>query len=183
MGATTIYVTHDQFEAMQMGDKIVVMNHGATKPFGVPQEICHWPATILMVEFIGSPAMNILPVRGAVAAGDAVILLDGHAVTIPESREEATGDLALGVRPKHMRLSTVGVHRGRISAAKCLGTMQILMVDTAQGEIKVRAPSEQTSRIDDVAGLEFDARTLTLFDVGTGRALRSAGNEGVLRHG
>ena len=55
MGATTVYVTHDQLEAMQMGDKIVVMNHGVIEQFGVPQQIYDWPATKFVAEFIGSP--------------------------------------------------------------------------------------------------------------------------------
>ena len=56
MGATTVYVTHDQLEAMQMGDKIVVMNHGVVEQFGVPQDIYDWPATKFVAEFIGSPS-------------------------------------------------------------------------------------------------------------------------------
>ena len=55
MGATTVYVTHDQLEAMQMGDKIVVMNHGVVEQFGVPQDIYDWPATKFVAQFIGSP--------------------------------------------------------------------------------------------------------------------------------
>ncbi|MEL6933515.1 MAG: ABC transporter ATP-binding protein, partial [Pseudomonadota bacterium] len=55
MGATTVYVTHDQLEAMQMGDKIVVMNHGVVEQFGVPQEIYDWPATMFVANFLGSP--------------------------------------------------------------------------------------------------------------------------------
>ena len=54
MGATTVYVTHDQLEAMQMGDKIVVMNHGVVEQFGIPQDIYDWPATRFVADFIGS---------------------------------------------------------------------------------------------------------------------------------
>ena len=61
MGATTVYVTHDiQLEAMQMGDKIVVMNHGVVEQFGIPQDIYDWPATRFVAAFIGSPPMNFL---------------------------------------------------------------------------------------------------------------------------
>ena len=60
MNATTVYVTHDQLEAMQMGDKIVVMNHGSVEQFGVPQDIYDWPATKFVAQFIGSPPMNFL---------------------------------------------------------------------------------------------------------------------------
>ncbi len=69
MGATTVYVTHDQLEAMQMGDKIVVMNHGVVEQFGVPQEIYDWPATKFVAKFIGSPAMNFLEFEGMVGRG------------------------------------------------------------------------------------------------------------------
>ncbi len=58
MGATTVYVTHDQLEAMQMGDKIVVMNHGVIEQFGKPQQIYDWPATKFVAKFIGSPPMS-----------------------------------------------------------------------------------------------------------------------------
>ncbi len=73
MGATTVYVTHDQIEAMQMGDKIVVMNHGVVEQFGRPQEIYDWPATMFVASFIGSPAMNFLPFEGVAAPGAASV--------------------------------------------------------------------------------------------------------------
>ena len=69
MGATTVYVTHDQLEAMQMGDKIVVMNHGVVEQFGIPQQIYDWPATKFVAEFIGSPPMNFLEFNGTVGEG------------------------------------------------------------------------------------------------------------------
>ena len=69
MNATTVYVTHDQLEAMQMGDKIVVMNHGVVEQFGVPQDIYDWPATKFVAQFIGSPPMNFLDFNGMVGNG------------------------------------------------------------------------------------------------------------------
>ena len=183
MGATTIYVTHDQLEAMQMGDKIVVMNHGVVEQFGVPQQIYDWPATLFVADFIGSPPMNVLRFEGTVAAGARFVSLGDHAVTIPESREGASGDLVLGVRPEHVRLSADGAYRGRIEAVEYLGTTQVLTISTLHGTIKARAPSGDAARVGDQVGLGFDERTLTVFDEGTGRALRSAGNEGVLAHG
>ncbi|GIS15837.1 MAG: hypothetical protein CM15mP117_12690 [Alphaproteobacteria bacterium] len=60
MKATTVYVTHDQLEAMQMGDKIVVMNHGVIEQFGTPQQIYNTPKTMFVADFIGSPPMNFL---------------------------------------------------------------------------------------------------------------------------
>jgi multiple sugar transport system ATP-binding protein len=72
MGATTVYVTHDQLEAMQMGDKIVVMNHGVVEQFGTPQDIYDQPATLFVADFIGSPPMNFLRFDGMSRAGDRV---------------------------------------------------------------------------------------------------------------
>ncbi len=83
MGATTVYVTHDQLEAMQMGDKIVVMNHGGVERFGRPQDIYAWPATTFAANFIVSPPMNFLRFNGSVAARATEVALSGHNVAIP----------------------------------------------------------------------------------------------------
>ncbi len=180
MGATTIYVTHDQLEAMQMGDKIVVMNHGVVEQFGVPQQIYDWPATMFVADFIGSPPMNFLRWTGAVTPGATSVHLGTHAIPIPEAREGAEGDLVLGVRPEHVRLVQDGAYRGSIQAAEYLGTTQIVTVETGHGILKARAPSGVAARRGEPVGLDFITSTLSLFDARSGRALRTAGNEEVL---
>jgi multiple sugar transport system ATP-binding protein len=183
MGATTVYVTHDQLEAMQMGDKIVVMNHGIVEQFGTPQEIYDHPATLFVAEFIGSPPMNFLTFEGSFAPGDRSVTLGGQPMALPELREGAMGrKLVLGVRPEHVSLSDSGVYRGRVEATEYLGTTQIVTLSTPHGTVKARVPSSQAVRSGDVAGLEFAAAMLSLFDQGSGRAFRTAANEGV-RHG
>ncbi len=182
MGATTVYVTHDQLEAMQMGDKIVVMNHGVVEQFGAPQDVYDKPATMFVADFIGSPSMNFLRVRGAFAAGARQVSLRHHAVAVPEQREAFEGDLAFGVRPEHIGLTDAGGLRARVVAAEYLGTTQIVTLETELGPLKARAPSDQPMRVGETVGLEFDASRVTLFDAGSGRALRSALNEGAL-HG
>ncbi|MFN3614400.1 MAG: ABC transporter ATP-binding protein, partial [Rubrimonas sp.] len=96
IGATTVYVTHDQLEAMQMGDKIVVMNHGVIEQWGAPQQIYDHPATMFVADFIGSPPMNFLRFRGRVAPGDAAVALGAAVQDLPALREGAAGALALG---------------------------------------------------------------------------------------
>ena len=182
MGATTVYVTHDQLEAMQMGDKIVVMNHGVVEQFGTPQAIYDHPATMFVADFIGSPAMNFLRFDGSVAAGDAAVTLGGTAIGTPALREGASGRLVLGVRPEHVALSDAAPYRGRVEAAEYLGTTQIVTLSTAHGAVKARIPSGHVARVGETVGLTFDARTLSVFDETTGRALRTAANEGV-HHG
>ena len=183
MGATTVYVTHDQLEAMQMGDKIVVMNHGVVEQFGEPQDIYDWPATKFVADFIGSPAMNFLDFGGQVGNGDGMVRLGDTEIAIPRAHEDAGGQLTLGVRPEHIRFTDDSNYRGKVLATEYLGTTQIVTVETAHGIIKARTASSLAITAGETPGLEFNARTLTLFDADSGRALRSEGNAGVLQDG
>jgi len=182
MGATTVYVTHDQLEAMQMGDKIVVMNHGVVEQFGRPQEIYDWPATTFVARFIGSPAMNLLTFDGMVGNGSTAVTLSGTPVAVPELISGATGALTLGVRPEHVRLDDAAPLRGRIVASEYLGTTQIVSLDSAHGPVKARTRSDVAVKVGDLTGMAFDPRSITLF-AGNGRALISAANQKVLAHG
>lgn len=183
MGATTVYVTHDQLEAMQMGDKIVVMNHGVVEQFGKPQQIYDWPATKFVAKFIGSPPMNFLEFEGMIGIGGNHVDMSGTSVQIPISRQGAKGKLTLGVRPEHIHFSDRSSFRGRVIATEYLGTTQIVTVSTANGAVKARISSSQAVSPGEIIGLEFDARTLTVFAEERGQALLSEANEGVLRHG
>jgi multiple sugar transport system ATP-binding protein len=182
MHATTVYVTHDQLEAMQMGDKIVVMNHGVVEQFGTPQDIYDHPATLFVADFIGSPAMNFLRFDGTAAAGDKSIALGDHAVTLPQLQEPASGQLVLGVRPEHVSLSDAAPLKGRIEAVEYLGTTQIVTLSTPHGTVKARTSSSLPARTGDLTGLALNAPRLSLFDATTGRAFRTAANAGV-HHG
>jgi len=183
MGATTVYVTHDQLEAMQMGDKIVVMNHGVVEQFGVPQDIYDWPATKFVANFIGSPPMNFLGFEGVIEPGSNMVELDGYRIAVPASREGRRGRLTLGVRPEHIRLADASPYRGEVRAVEYLGTTQIVTIATLNGEVKARTSSANRANSGDIVGLEFNPRTLTVFDDASGRALLSEANAGVLGHG
>jgi len=183
MGATTVYVTHDQLEAMQMGDKIVVMNNAVVEQFGTPQEIYDKPATMFVADFIGSPSMNFLSFDAKLADGATRVALGDATVNVPALREGASGKLALGVRPEHIRLSDDGLYRGTVLAAEYLGTTQIVTLDSPNGELKARIGADLNVKVGENVGLSFLDETVTLFDQTSGRALRSALNEGVLGHG
>jgi len=183
MNATTVYVTHDQLEAMQMGDKIVVMNHGVVEQFGTPQDIYDKPLTMFVAEFIGSPSMNFLPFDGAVNEGDTSVKLDGLNVGVPQQREGASGNLVFGLRPEHVRLSDKAKYRGEVVATEYLGTNQIITLQTAHGTLKARTNSAQVATVGEMIGLEFDADAVTLFKQDDGFALRSQLNEGSFNHG
>lgn len=177
MNATTVYVTHDQLEAMQMGDKIVVMNHGVIEQFGVPQDIYDKPATMFVADFIGSPSMNFLKFHGNIEAGATTIEMNNHKLEVPELREAFTGDIAYGVRPEHIRFSDAADYRGEVMASEYLGTTQIVTLKTHNGDIKARIPSDQVVKVGETVGLDFNGTTVTLFDNQSGNAIRSALNE------
>ncbi len=104
---TTVYVTHDQVEAMTLADRVVVMNHGIIEQVGAPQELYHHPATRFVAGFIGSPAMNFLPVRMIDEGGLKVQLADGTKMAVPPERvarySPHTGKtMTLGIRPEHL---------------------------------------------------------------------------------
>jgi multiple sugar transport system ATP-binding protein len=183
MNATTVYVTHDQLEAMQMGDKIVVMNHGVVEQFGVPQDIYDWPATRFVAQFIGSPPMNFLEFEGMIGAGQDEVRLGEATIRVPRSIDGAAGQLTLGVRPEHVKLDDSAAYRGRVLATEYLGTTQIVTLETAHGAVKVRVPSSDPVTLGATTGLRFDARTITLFENVQGRALASEANRRVLGHG
>ncbi|MDZ5697884.1 ABC transporter ATP-binding protein [Chelativorans sp. M5D2P16] len=183
MGATTVYVTHDQLEAMQMGDKIVVMNHGVVEQFGVPQDIYDWPATMFVADFIGSPSMNFLRFESVLGIGAAAVNLNGTTMKVPELLEGAEGKLALGVRPEHIRLDDASPYRGEVTATEYLGTTQIVSLETPNGAMKARLSAADPVAVGERVGLTLDSRTLTVFDAETGRALVSEANRGVLTHG
>ena len=183
MKATTVYVTHDQLEAMQMGDKIVVMNNAVVEQFGTPQQIYDTPATMFVADFIGSPAMNFLRFDGTVAPQTTTVAMGGEQMAVPRQIEAASGKLVFGVRPEHVRLSDTASYRGEVLATEYLGTTQIITLRTPNGTLKARTGSTQVAKVGETVGLEFDAKTITLFEESSGRALHSALNDEVLSNG
>src|SRR5271169_3619583 len=112
--ATTVYVTHDQVEAMSLGDKIAVMSHGVIEQLGAPREIYDRPASVFVADFIGSPPMNLLTFHGSLEPGRGSVRLGQAEVAIPAPREGlSTRDLILGVRPEQVRLSDDAQLRGK----------------------------------------------------------------------
>ena len=183
INATTVYVTHDQLEAMAMADKIAVMNRGVIEQFATPQEIYDQPATMFVADFIGSPPMNFLPFRAGLRSGADRVRVDGAEIAVPRIAEDtAETDLALGVRPEHIRFDDASRLRGTVFGAEYLGTTQIVTVTTGHGAVKARLPADVPARTGEIVGLALRPERLSIFDRGSGRALRSALHEG-RRHG
>ena len=173
--ATTVYVTHDQMEAMAMADTIAIMNQGVIEQLGAPQEVYDRPASVFVADFIGSPAMNFLPVPGRFAANTAAVAIGDATLPVPALNDDAPGEsLLVGVRPEHVHFSTESKLRAEVLGTEYLGTSQIVTCRTAQGvtlraKVGVHIPAQRG----DSVGLEFDTAQVSLFDQASGRALQT----------
>jgi multiple sugar transport system ATP-binding protein len=175
--ATTVYVTHDQLEAMAMADKIAVMNRGVIEQFGTPQEIYNHPATLFVADFIGSPPMNFIRFNSGLKKGATTLGVNGAQVGVPVIGEDAEpGELVLGVRPEHIGFDEKSKLRGTVYESEYLGTTQIVAVETQGTIIKARAPASLSFKVGEPVGLTFDARRLSLFSGASGKAIRTQRN-------
>lgn len=179
MGATTLYVTHDQLEAMSLADRIMVMNHGVIEQLGTPQEIYDRPASMFVADFVGDPPMNLLHFEGQLEIGHPQVAVDGARVDIPTPHEgHLPGELALGFRPEHVSFNHGSPLRGSVVSTEYFGTTQVVTVDTRLGLVKARRPSTENLSIGEPVGLQLLTERLVMFDTNSGRALRSDLHEG-----
>jgi multiple sugar transport system ATP-binding protein len=181
---TTVYVTHDQVEAMTLADRVVVMNHGIIEQVGTPQELYHSPKTRFVAGFIGSPAMNFIPCRMEEANGSlSVRLTDTIAFPVPERRADhyrshaRNGKLLLGLRPEHITEAHAHLEPGEVPFDANLDVTEPMGMETL-----VYFPlngSQVCGRVDPNAGardgaplrLAADLNNMHLIDEATGRVI------------
>jgi multiple sugar transport system ATP-binding protein len=176
LGTTTLYVTHDQVEAMTMGHRIAVLNAGRLQQLGTPMELYQWPANLFVAQFIGSPAMNLLPVE---VAAQGQLLLGGRRLTVEGPMAEALGGrqgqtLTGGLRPEHLKLAPATNRNlaAEVSHVEALGNEQLVTCRLLEGShlVLVRATPEQSVSVGQAVHLEIDPSGWRLFE-GEGVAL------------
>ena len=178
LGTTTIYVTHDQTEAMTMGDRIAVMNQGQIQQLAPPLELYNHPANQFVAEFIGSPPMNFLPVQ---VKAPLLIQHPQFRLTLPEVWESVLQKyngrtLTLGIRPEHL---SIGVPAPKnllvqVELVEALGNDTYLSVSlTETSTLQVRIPPDQVVRIGDRLWLSIAVDKIHLFDPQTAMAIQS----------
>ena len=171
---TTVYVTHDQVEAMTLGDRIAVMKDGLVLQYGTPDDIYSRPATRFVAEFIGSPAMNLLDAHRAGADhADAGLLAHGTPLpTTPAQRHAlmaAAGqqDVAYGLRPEDLAFADAGLP-GLLTMIEPTGPETYVKVDTAVGLLTARVPGSVRHRVGEAVCVAWAAEKAHLFDSASG---------------
>lgn len=180
LGATFIYVTHDQVEAMTMATKIALLNNGELEQLGTPEELYDKPASVFAAGFLGSPATNLL---------DAVLDTSGGYVTVMGPSIEAAlwpgethqRDVVLGIRPEHLTINAPGsaaaaptagaALRGVVELSENLGSEQIIYCRVGPQRVAVRASRDEHWESGTAVILSTEANRLHLFDRASGRRL------------
>jgi multiple sugar transport system ATP-binding protein len=180
LGATFIYVTHDQVEAMTMATKIALLNGGRLEQVGTPDELYDRPASVFAAGFMGSPAANLLDATLSTSNGSITVMAPGVEAVLWKG-ETPEREIVLGIRPEHLALHSAGsaaaaptagaALRGTVELSENLGREQLVHCRVAGQRIAVTCPREQ--RWEEGAAVVLSARpeSLHLFDRASGRRL------------
>ena len=162
LGMSTVYVTHDQTEAMSMADQVVLMRDGAIEQQGPPAVLYDVPETVFAAGFIGTPPMNLLELEPA-KGGLAIAGTDGPAVA-----EAGHGRLALGIRPESVAIAGGGGVEARIESCDYLGADTIVGARVGSQSVLVRAQGRHSLPAGSRVHLHWHTREVHLFDDETG---------------
>lgn len=187
---TTIYVTHDQEEAMTMADRIVVLDDGELQQVGTPKEVYYQPANLFVADFIGSPSMNFFNVDLETHSdGSGSLIHDGggfeygiseEITQIIDKQSEGTS-LVLGVRPENVRIDLDGSapEEKRFSApvevVEVVGSDNFIYVDIEGEELRLRSPPQHEPEVGSEIYLTFDEADMHVFDAQTEQAITHGG--------
>ncbi|ECC8921178.1 sn-glycerol-3-phosphate ABC transporter ATP-binding protein UgpC [Salmonella bongori] len=169
MGRTTIYVTHDQTEAMTMADRIVVLNAGHIEQVGTPEALYRDPDNLFVAGFIGTPEINTI--KGVIQNGD-IVLHNGYRFPCPLSLPTEGREIICAVRPHHIRLSDSGMP-AEIVLIEMTGEGQEIQARSENQELIMVSHEKQGMSIGEKVWLDFDATNVFLFDAQSGERLRS----------
>jgi multiple sugar transport system ATP-binding protein len=161
-GATTIYVTHDQVEALTMSTNIAVMKEGVIQQFDTPDKVYHFPANLFVADFIGNPKVNLL--EGVVSGQNSV---DLGKFKIPVGTNNATGKVVVGIRPEDIVISPQPVPGGvEFSAYSVLpsGADSTIIARLGDLELTIKVMGISKIKMDEKIWLTFNSHTLNLYD-------------------
>ena len=177
LGCTTIYVTHDQIEAMTMADRIVVMNTGIIEQVGTPDELYEHPANLFVAGFIGSPSMNLLDGMIEADANGLSVDHQGHSLPIVPFQAARSGmEVVCGVRPEHVDVVADGSPQARnatIDVVERTGPGRNVVLDFAATRVTATIDNKTPLSVGQKVEIVFQAEEVHLFDRATGNNLKS----------
>ncbi len=170
LGATTIYVTHDQVEAMTLADKIVVLKDGVVMQVGAPMDLFNDPGNEFVASFLGSPKMNFFggKLTGLSESGETAgfegVGISVDAVRLVSSNKKAGDEARLGIRPQHLRLDDNGQLKGKITLVECLGTETVVELFDSEGKMfRFASPDALSLSVEQEVAFSFDQTKAHLF--------------------
>jgi len=165
LGATMIYVTHDQIEAMTMGQRIGVLYEGRLRQVGTPEEIYQKPADVHVARFVGTPGMNVLQGRGR-GTGEGGRVVEVGSLSIPLELSTYEGELQLGIRPEFVGLCAVdkGVGNADVLVVEPLGSETLVHLNAGGQPLVARLAGFADVQVGTRVGVKVDRRKLYLFD-------------------
>ena len=184
LGTTTIYVTHDQTEAMTMGDRIAVMNQGQIQQVDTPLEIYNHPANLFVAQFIGSPPMNLIPVQAKLplSIGNNQFRITLAAAWEPVLNQYANRSIVMGIRPEHLTIGLPATKnfRGIVETVEALGNdtyiaVKVQDLEQADLTLQVRVAPDKLVAVGEEVWLSVAIDKVHLFDRDTGLATRAIG--------
>ena len=172
LGVTTIYVTHDQIEAMTLADRVVVMSRAEIQQIGTPEVIYNQPANLFVAGFIGSPSMNLI--AGALRDG----VFEAPGVSVPGFGTQSRPDVVLGVRAEDMAVTAPeqAQIRAEVFSFELTGDSTLVMVRIGEQVVTARAAKDYRARIGEPAGFAVSAHQCHIFDGQTQNRLRLEAN-------
>jgi len=165
-GITSVYVTHDQIEAMTLGSRIAVMKDGVLQQLGTPDDIYSRPANTYVAGFIGSPTMNLIAGSASNASAGGQFSFKGGSLPLA-CPAVGTGTL-LGLRPEHIELVDNAAWRGEVSVVEPTGADTYVVVKTEAGNVTVRTSPQARFQPGEKVGLQVSAAQVSWFDEKTG---------------
>ncbi|MFG3452862.1 ABC transporter ATP-binding protein [Stutzerimonas stutzeri] len=184
---TTVYVTHDQIEAMTLGDKVAVMKDGIVQQFGTPKEIYNNPANLFVASFIGSPPMNFIPLRlSRDAAGWRALLESGQdrcelPLDLANGQSLEGREVILGIRPEQISVGTEAGQpslRAEVQVIEPTGPDTMIFVSLNQTKVCCRLAPDAAPNPGTSLTLQFEPDKVLLFDAQTGERLGVASGNG-----
>jgi multiple sugar transport system ATP-binding protein len=170
LGGTFVFVTHDQIEAMSMGDKVAILNAGRIIQVGTPAQIYGNPRDVFVAGFVGSPTMNLLP--GEVRDGQVVALSGGIALPLDETlKTTPEGAVTVGIRAEDIRIGPTEAEEGRVHDVENHGVEKIVTLRVGNHVFKGTVPGTVNIAIEDTVRFSWNPGKVRLFDTATGRNL------------